>query len=96
MPVNDDEVITRLRKTRFNSMLTLVLEKSSRKRWRGRPDTYYQAVAIYANNRIYDYQDDPLARHRKAYKQLVMVMLGLLSLFSLILYNSSKSKSKPS
>lgn len=95
LPINDKEVITRLRKTRFNTMLRLVLEKSPKERWTGKPDKYYRAVAIYSNNRIYDFQDDAQARHRKAYKQLAIVMFILLSLFGLILYNSSKPQPNP-
>lgn len=95
MPVNDDEVITRLRNTRFNSTLKLVLEKSPQKRLLGKPDKYYRAVAIYSNNRIYDFRDDWQARHNKAYKKLLIVMLSLLSLFCLILYKSSKRQTNP-
>jgi len=95
MPVNDAEVITRLRKTRFNSTLKLVLEKSPKKRLLDKPDNYYRAVAIYSNNRIYDFRNDWRARRIKAYKQLVIVMLSLLSLFGLILYSSSKRQPNP-
>lgn len=95
MPVNDEEVITRLRKTRFNSTLKLVLEKSPKKRLLGKPNNYLRAVAIYSNNRIYDFHNDWQTRHEKAYKQLVIVMLSLLSLFGLILYNSSQRQPNP-
>jgi hypothetical protein len=94
-PTNDEAVIKRLRKTRHNSMLRLVLEKQLSTNRRHKPDHYYRAVAIYANNRIYDHQSDPLGWKRQGFKQLVWVMSGLLGMFGVGLYQDARKQPAP-
>ena len=91
-PTGDKAVIKRLRKTRHNTMLRLVLEKQLSTNRRHKPDHYYRAVAIYANNRIYDHRNDPMDRKRKRFKQLALVMLGLLGLFGFSLYQNTQNR----
>lgn len=85
-PTNDKQIISRLRRTHHNNILKLVLEKEPRTRWFGKPERYYRAVAIYANNRIYDHQKDPLAGDRKQFKHAAIILSICLALFGLSLH----------
>lgn len=94
-PTDDEAVVKRLRKTKRNTMLRLVLEKRLSTNGRHKPEHYYRAVAIYANNRIYDHQHDSLGRKQERFKQFALVTLGLLGLFGFMLYQSTKDRPEP-